>query len=68
MIRFRTSWPTSSSTGSLAEVEKHVKEVIDVLSPGGGFLFKAQAISHLIPWENLKLSYDLALEYGRYSR
>ena len=54
--------------GSLAEVEKHVKEVIDVLSPGGGFLFKAQAISHLIPWENLKLSYDLALEYGRYQR
>jgi len=54
--------------GTVGEVERHAKQVIDTLGPGGGFLFKAQAISPLIPWENLKLSYDLALEYGKYGR
>lgn len=54
--------------GTLAEVEEHVKRAIDVLAPGGGYLFKAQAISRLIPYESLKATYDLALEYGRYDK
>jgi len=52
--------------GTLTEVEEHVKRVIDILAPGGGYLFKAQAISRLIPYESLKAAYDLALEHGRY--
>ncbi len=51
--------------GTLDEVKEHVKEVINVLAPGGGFIFKAQAISHVIPSENLITTYNLALEYGR---
>lgn len=52
--------------GTLDEVKEHVKEVVDILAPGGGFIFKAQAISHIIPAENLTTTYNLALEYGRY--
>jgi len=54
--------------GSVQDVEKHVKDVIDVLAPGGGFLFKAQAISPLIPYENVKRAYDLAVGYGSYDK
>jgi uroporphyrinogen decarboxylase len=52
--------------GTLDEVKEHVEEVINILAPGGGFIFKAQAISHIIPYENLVTTYNLALEYGRY--
>ena len=52
--------------GTVDEVREHVQHVIDVLAPGGGYLFKAQAISRLIPYENLILAYDLALDYGSY--
>ncbi len=53
-------------SGTLDEVKEHVKEVIDILAPGGGFIFKAQAISHVIPYENLVTTYNIALEYGSY--
>ena len=49
-------------------IQTYVKRVVDVLAPGGGYLFKAQAISRLIPFESLKAAYDLALEYGRYGK
>jgi uroporphyrinogen decarboxylase len=52
--------------GTVGEVREHVKRVIDILAPGGGFMFKAQAISRIIPYENLNTTYNLALEYGRY--
>jgi uroporphyrinogen decarboxylase len=52
--------------GTVAEVREHVKRAIDILAPGGGYLFKAQAISRLIPYENLIAAYDLALDYGSY--
>jgi uroporphyrinogen decarboxylase len=52
--------------GTVDDVREHVKRIIDILAPGGGFLFKAQAISRLIPYENLITAYNLALEYGRY--
>ena len=51
--------------GTAAEVEEHVKSVIDILAPGGGFLFKAQAVSPLIPPRNLIETYRTALEYGQ---
>ena len=53
--------------GTLDAVKEHVKEVINILAPGGGFIFKAQAISRIIPYENLSTTYNLALEYGRYN-
>lgn len=52
--------------GTIDEVREHAKRVIEILAPGGGFIFKAQAISRLIPYENLSTTYNLALEYGRY--
>jgi len=52
--------------GTVDEVRAHVKDVIDILGPGGGFMFKAQAISRLVPYENLIAAYEIALEYGRY--
>jgi len=53
--------------GTLDEVRDHVRRVIDILGPGGGYLFKAQAISPVIPAEHVITTYELALEYGRYS-
>ena len=52
--------------GTVDEVREHVKRVIDILSPGGGYWFKAQVISPLIPPENVIAAYETALEYGKY--
>ena len=52
--------------GSVEEVRDHVKETIDLLAPGGGYWFKAQAISPVIPPENVIAAYEYALEYGGY--
>jgi len=54
--------------GSVDEVREHVKKIIDILAPGGGFIFKLQAISPLISYENLSTAYKIALEYGRYKK
>jgi uroporphyrinogen decarboxylase len=51
--------------GTVPEVKAHVKQVLDLMAPGGGYLFKAQAISPLIPYENLSAAYNSALEYGQ---
>ena len=53
--------------GSVEDVKKRVRELIDILGPGGGYLFKAQAISHLIPFENLITAYNPAFEYDGYA-
>lgn len=50
--------------GTVAEVRDHVRQVIDVLAPGGGYWFKAQAISPLMPAENVLACYETAREYG----
>ncbi|MFW6107189.1 MAG: uroporphyrinogen decarboxylase family protein [bacterium] len=47
---------------TLDEVRDHVRRVIGILAPGGGFWFKAQAVSPLIPPDNLLEAYRLALE------
>jgi len=39
--------------------------VLALQTPGGGYMFKAQAISPVIPYENLSAAYYLALEYGQ---
>ena len=49
--------------GTLDEVREHVTDVMNTLAPGGGFLFKAQAISPVIPADNLLETYRLALDY-----
>jgi uroporphyrinogen decarboxylase len=54
--------------GTVGEVRDHVREVIDVLAPGGGYWFKTQVISPVIPPQNLIAAYETALEYGRYDR
>ena len=53
--------------GSESEVEKHVKEVIDILANNGGYIFKAQAISPKFPSQNVISTYKIAREYGQYS-
>jgi uroporphyrinogen decarboxylase len=50
--------------GTVDEVRDHVQETIDILAPGGGYWFKAQVISPLIPPQNLVAAYETALEYG----
>ena len=44
----------------------HVRRVIDILAPGGGYWFKAQVISPVIPPENVIAAYECALDYGVY--
>ncbi|RLE91741.1 MAG: hypothetical protein DRN04_12035 [Thermoprotei archaeon] len=52
--------------GTLSEVEKHVKEVISILAPGGGYIFGLQHIRENTPPENAIMAYRLALKYGKY--
>ena len=47
-------------------VRDHVRRVIDILAPGGGYWLKLQAISPVIPPENVIAAYECALEYGLY--
>jgi hypothetical protein len=53
--------------GTEAEVRDHVREVLDILAPGGGYWFKAQVISPMIPPRNVTAAYDTALEFCRYA-
>jgi uroporphyrinogen decarboxylase len=52
--------------GTVNEVRDHVKRVIDILAPGGGYWLKLQAISPVIPPENVIAAYETALAYGEY--
>lgn len=52
--------------GTIDEVRDHVKRAIDILAPGGGYWLKAQAISPVIPPENVIAAYETAIECGRY--
>jgi uroporphyrinogen decarboxylase len=46
--------------GSVAQVHEHCKQVIDTFAPGGGYWFKAQVISPMIPPENIIAAYEYA--------
>jgi len=52
--------------GTVKQVKEHVKEVVEILAPGGGYIFKVQMISNLVSYENLSAAYNTAMEYGRY--
>jgi uroporphyrinogen decarboxylase len=52
--------------GSEREVREHVREVIDVMAPGGGYWLKLQAISPVCPPENVMAAYEEARDYGGY--
>jgi uroporphyrinogen decarboxylase len=52
--------------GTVDEVREHVRRAIDILAPGGGYWFKAQVISPVIPPENVIAAYEEAMEYGPY--
>jgi uroporphyrinogen decarboxylase len=54
--------------GTVDQVRRHVREVLDVLAPGGGYWLKLQAISPMIPPDNIIAAYECAREYGRYDR
>lgn len=54
--------------GTRQEVVDHVKRVIDILGPGGGYWLKLQAISPVCPPENVIAAYEVAADYGRYPR
>jgi uroporphyrinogen decarboxylase len=52
--------------GSEQQVQEHVREVIDIMAPGGGYWLKLQAISPVCPPENVMAAYEEAREYGGY--
>jgi uroporphyrinogen decarboxylase len=53
--------------GTPRDVEKHVKGRIDILAPGGGFIFnQVHNIMADVPPENVIAMLDAALKYGGY--
>jgi uroporphyrinogen decarboxylase len=49
------------------EVAEHVKEWIDILAPGGGFVFnQVHNVMADVPPENVIAMFDAVREYGRY--
>ena len=55
--------------GTPAQVADHVRRQIDILAPGGGFVFnQVHNIQANVPPENIVAMLDAALAYGGYSR
>lgn len=53
--------------GGPAEVERHVQERMEILAPGGGFVFaQVHNIMANVPPENVIAMLDAALKYGGY--
>ena len=53
--------------GTPAEVADEVKRNIDILAPGGGFIFASvHNITEGVPTENIISAYQTAVEYGKY--
>lgn len=54
--------------GTPAQVKDHVRRQIDILAPGGGFVFnQVHNIQANVPPENIVAMFDAALEYGGYA-
>jgi len=50
-----------------AEIERHVKERIEIFAPGGGFVFtQIHNVQSNVPPENVVACYDAAFDYGVY--
>ncbi|MCD6346246.1 MAG: hypothetical protein J7L96_02370 [Bacteroidales bacterium] len=53
--------------GTPKEVEEHVKRQIDILAPGGGFVFSTvHCIQPDVPPENIRAMFDAIEKYGDY--
>lgn len=54
------------NTGSIEDIRKEVKELIDIFSPGGGFVFnQVHNIQTNVAPEKIMAIYDTALEYRK---
>jgi uroporphyrinogen decarboxylase len=50
------------------EIREHVRELIEIFAPGGGFVFcQVHNIQANVPPENILAMFEAALEFGRYS-
>jgi len=50
------------------EVRQHVRELIEIFAPGGGYVFcQVHNIQADVPPENIVAMFEAALEFGRYS-
>lgn len=52
--------------GRVGEVQEHARKVIETLAAGGGYIFRVQMISNVVPARNLYAAYRTALECGGY--
>jgi uroporphyrinogen decarboxylase len=53
--------------GSPEQVRNHVRELIDIFAPGGGFVFnQVHNIQANVPPENIVAMFDTAVDYGGY--
>ncbi len=51
--------------GTPEQVSDEVKRNIDILAPGGGFVFATvHNVTEGVPLENIVAAYETALEYG----
>jgi len=54
-------------TGSPQQVEDEVKRILDIMAPGGGFVFAAiHNIQEDVPPENFWAMWDTLMKYGKY--
>jgi len=54
--------------GTPEEVRQHVRKLIEVFAPGGGYVFcQVHNIQANVPPENVVAMFEAALEFGRYS-
>jgi uroporphyrinogen-III decarboxylase len=58
--------PSLLQTGSVEDVKKHCKWLIDVVGKGGGYIMAPAAATDQAKTENLKAVVDFTKEYGRY--
>ena len=53
--------------GTVKEVEQNVREVLEIMMPGGGYcLAPTHAVQDNTPLENVLKLYECGLEYGNY--
>jgi uroporphyrinogen decarboxylase len=53
--------------GSVPEVKDEVKRIIDIMAPGGGFIYTpVHNVQEDIPAENFWAMWDTLMEYGKY--
>lgn len=53
--------------GSSEEVRRAVKDLLEIMKPGGGFILApSQELQPDVPMENILAMYEAAIQYGRY--